>query len=73
MGCWTCCPPIYKEYPNVDGLYSDAATLPAYRSVMLFERPRRTPADLLAEMPLRPGLRPALKRTAWVYGMRLVL
>lgn len=65
---------IYRQYPEVDGIYFQASTLPAARSVALFERARSAlPASYLFNQPLvHPGLRGALRRIAHTYDMRLI-
>lgn len=65
----------YAEYADIDGLYYEASTLPANRSVELFERAQHTlPAAHQFNAPLNhPGLRPAVNRIAHRYGMYLVL
>jgi hypothetical protein len=65
----------HAEYPDIDGLFYEAAALPAYRSVVLFERAQNAlPGTVLLNVPLNhPGLRPAVNRIAYLYGMHLVL
>jgi len=65
----------YAEYLDIDGLYYEASTLPAYRSAVLFERAQTAlPGAFVLNLPLNhPGLRPAVSRIAYDYGMHLVL
>ena len=66
---------IYRSYPEVDGIFYEAATLPSARSVALYERARTALPDRpTVTLPLtHPGLRNALKRIAYTYGMDLIL
>jgi hypothetical protein len=66
---------IYHDYSDIDGIFYEAATLPAARSVALYERATNAvPFSPKITLPLEhPGLRAALKRIAYTYGMDLVL
>jgi hypothetical protein len=66
---------IYHDYPDIDGIFYEASTLRSARSVALYERAQTAlPARPMVTLPLaHPGLRNALKRIAYTYGMDLVL
>ncbi len=65
---------IYRSYPDVQGLYYEAATLPRGRSLALYERAAAaTPKQWLTSMPLaRPALRPMIQTIADRYDMTLI-
>ncbi|HEX5533522.1 MAG TPA: hypothetical protein VFX33_07255 [Actinomycetales bacterium] len=66
---------IYEQYPEVDGLYYQSSSLPSHRCIALYERAADAlPLSYRLHMPLNhPGLRPALRRIAIKYDLRLVL
>jgi hypothetical protein len=72
--CRTWSRAIYRQYPEVQGIYYQTSSLPTSRSVVLFERARRSlPVRPSLNVPLaHPGLRSALERIAREYGLTLI-